>query len=219
MPGVQEAVGRRRSLGAGARELFGGAGGAEPATPGSYGEPPRGYRLPDATRVGPVRLQVSDLSRSLAYYEEVLGLASRGREGGTARLGTTERDLVELHERRVAGAPSRGRGRLGLYHFAILLPDRASLGRFVRHVDQTGERMGAGDHLVSEAFYLHDPDGLGIEVYADRPRDQWRRVGRELMLATDPVDVAAVLAAAGDTRWSGMPNGTGKGSGFAPQTR
>jgi catechol 2,3-dioxygenase len=69
-------------------------------------------------------------------------------------------------------------------------------------------RAGAGDHLVSEAFYLNDPDGLGIEVYADRPRSAWRRVGRELMMATDPVDVEGLLREAGDSTWSGMPAGT-----------
>jgi catechol 2,3-dioxygenase len=69
-------------------------------------------------------------------------------------------------------------------------------------------RVGAGDHHVSEAFYLTDPDGLGIEVYADRPRATWRRVGRELMMATDPVDVAELVRAAGDTPWTGMPAGT-----------
>jgi catechol 2,3-dioxygenase len=194
-------------MGAGVRDLFQGDG--EPAVPGSYGEPPGGYRLPGATRLGPVRLQVADLVRSLAYYEGVLGLAVLSRGPASAVLGThgDARPLVILDEHPAARG-MRPRARLGLYHFAILLPDRASLGRFVRHVATTSERMGAGDHLVSEAFYLQDPDGLGIEVYADRPRSTWRRRGRELMLATDPVDVEGVLAAAGDTTWTGMPAGT-----------
>ena len=195
-------------MGASARDLFGGRG-AEPATPGSYGQPPEGHRLPETTRLGPVHLQVTELARSLPYYEGVLGFAVLERGAGQATLGAhgDARPLVVLHEHPAARAATR-RARLGLYHFAILLPDRASLGRFVRHVGETGERVGAGDHLVSEAFYLHDPDGLGIEVYADRPRDVWRRVGRELMLATDPVDVEGVLAAAGDSTWTGMPVGT-----------
>ncbi|HYD52131.1 MAG TPA: cation transporter, partial [Gemmatimonadaceae bacterium] len=91
---------------------------------------------------------------------------------------------------------------------AILLPDRSSLGRFLRHLGEIGAAVGAGDHLVSEAFYLRDPDGLGIEVYADRPRSTWRRIGRELMISTDPVDVADLLASAGNTAWAGMPAGT-----------
>ncbi|HEX5818117.1 MAG TPA: VOC family protein [Gemmatimonadales bacterium] len=194
-------------MGAGSRDIFDGTG--EPATPGSYGEPPRGYRLPEATRLGPVRLQVADLARSLAYYHDILGLDVQAEDAARAVLGAhgDTRSLVELHANPAARA-MRPRARLGLYHFALLLPDRASLGRFVGHAAARDVRLGAGDHLVSEAFYLTDPDGLGIEVYADRPRDRWRRLGRELMLATDPVDVDGVLAAAGDTTWTGMPAGS-----------
>jgi catechol 2,3-dioxygenase len=108
---------------------------------------------------------------------------------------------------RAAAAPART-PRLGLYHFALLLPDRAALGRFVRHLAERGVRAGAGDHLVSEAFYLSDPDGLGIEVYADRPQERWQWVGGEVRMATDPLDVDAVLRAAGGERWSGLPAGT-----------
>jgi catechol 2,3-dioxygenase len=196
-------------MGATTQDIFGQAPTAAPATPGSYGEAPRGVRLPDATRLGPVRLQVSDLSRSLAYYEELLGLRPVERADDRALLAAHGDDtpLVELRERRGA-RPMSPRARLGLYHFAILLPDRAALGRFVRHVANAGVRVGAGDHLVSEAFYLQDPDNLGIEVYADRPRETWRRVGRELMMATDPVDVPDLLRAAGDVPWTGMPAGT-----------
>jgi catechol 2,3-dioxygenase len=196
-------------MGATTQDIFGNAAGARPATPGSYGEAPRGFRLPDATRLGPVRLQVADLARSLPFYEGVLGLRVLARDGDVATLAAQgeDRALVELRAR--AGArPAASRGRLGLYHFAILLPDRPSLGRFVRHVAETGVRAGAGDHLVSEAFYLTDPDGLGIEVYADRPRETWTRVGRELMMATDPVDVEGLVRAAGDVPWTGMPAGT-----------
>lgn len=191
------------------RDIVGTATGGQPATPGSYGEAPTGYRLPQATRLGGVQLQIADLARSLAFYEGVLGLRIVERDAVRAVLGAhgDDRPLVELRER--PGATSvPHRGRLGLYHFAILLPDRQSLGRFVRHLGEIGARAGAGDHLVSEAFYLQDPDNLGIEVYADRPRSTWRRVGRELMMATDPVDVAALVGAAGDTPWTGMPAGT-----------
>jgi len=182
--------------------------GIELAEPGSYGLAPAGYRLPEATRLGEVRLQVSDLDRSIAYYERVIGLRLAERRAGGATLTAADggRVLVELAER--PGARARRRNQLGLYHFAILLPDRAALGRFVRHLAATGERAGAGDHLVSEAFYLNDPDGLGIEVYADRPRAEWRRRGRELEMATDPVDIAAVIEAGGDEPWTGMPAGT-----------
>jgi catechol 2,3-dioxygenase len=99
-------------------------------------------------------------------------------------------------------------GRLGLYHFAILLPDRAALGAFVAHLAAIGVRAGMSDHLVSEAIYLTDPDGLGIEVYADRPRDQWHHEGRQLVMATETLDVVNVIAAAAGRAWTGMPAGT-----------
>jgi catechol 2,3-dioxygenase len=183
--------------------------GIEPALAGSYGQAPNGYRLPDATRLGPVRLQVADLERSLAFYEGTLGFRVVGRDASHALLGVQGSDapLVELRARPGAN-PALRRGRLGLYHFAILLPDRASLGRFVRHLWEIDARAGAADHLVSEAFYLQDPDNLGIEVYADRPRNAWRRNGRELMMASDAIDAAGLAAAAGDGPWTGMPAGT-----------
>lgn len=195
-------------MGVTTHDIFGDANTAQPATPGSYGQAPRGYRLPAGTHLGAVRLQVADLTRSLSFHQHTLGLRLVAQEAGWATLAAhaDDRILVELREK--PGVRPAGRGLLGLYHFAILLPDRASLGRFVRHLADIGARAGAGDHLVSEAFYLTDPDGLGIEVYADRPRETWNRLGRELMLATDPVDVAGLVASAGDTAWSGMPAGT-----------
>ena len=164
-------------------------------------------RLPDATRLGPAVLQVTDLDRSVAFYERVLGFRVLARDGTQVSLGvpqTTEPLLV------LRGGATRAaaRGRLGLFHFAILLPDRAALGRFVRHLAGLGVRAGAGDHVVSEAFYLDDPDGLGIEVYADRPRATWSRIDGELVMGTDPVDVQGLVAAAGPTPWEGMPSGT-----------
>ena len=196
-------------MGVSTHDIFGDAGGAQPATTGSYGEPPSGYRLPEGTRLGHVRLQIADLARSIAYYEETLGLRVLRREGPSALLGAQgdDRPLVELHER--AGVrPVPHRTRTGLFHFAILLPDRPSLGRFVRHLGEIDERVGAADHLVSESLYLQDPDNLGIEVYADRPRSAWRRIGRELMMATDPLDVAGLVRDAGPEPWTGMPAGT-----------
>ena len=173
-----------------------------------YGIAPSGYRLPDATRLGRVRLQVAELARSLAYYERVLGLRVVSRATSSASLGTADGTvIVELDE--LPGAtPVPHNGRLGLYHFAILLPGRAALGAFVAHLGAIGMRAGMSDHLVSEAVYLTDPDGLGIEVYADRPRSEWRHDGRQLVMATEPLDVRAVVAAAGGEQWSGMPDGT-----------
>lgn len=179
------------------------------ALPGTYAEAPPGFRLPDGTRLGPVVLQVADLDRSVRFYESVLGfgLLSRSGSGAVLAARSSTRPLLELRERKGA-RPVTGRGRLGLFHFAILLPDRPSLGRFVRHLGEIGVRAGAGDHVVSEAFYLNDPDGLGIEVYADRPREVWQRVGRELVMGTGSVDVPGLVAAAGPEPWTGLPSGT-----------
>ena len=196
-------------MGAGRDDLYGSGSAAEPATPGSYGRSPIGPPLPVGTRVGPVRLQVASLERSLTYYTGVLGLALLERTDGQAVLGLRDETRALLHLVERAGATrADARPHTGLFHFALLVPSRTALGAFVRHLTASGVRAGAGDHLVSEAFYLTDPDGLGIEVYADRPRDTWRRSGRELMMATDPVDVHGLLQAAGDTPWHGMPAGT-----------
>jgi len=169
---------------------------------------PTGYRLPDEARVGLVRLQVSDLSASLTYYTGVLGLRVVERESAVAVLGAEGGcGLIELHERRGARHVPR-RGLLGFYHFAILLPDRAALGRFATHLREVGVYAASADHLVSEALYLADPDGLGIEVYADRPREQWPTNGREIAMATEPLDLRALVGAAGGEPWTGMPAGT-----------
>ena len=185
------------------------------AKPLDYGIAPPGHRMPSGMRLGSVRLQVADLDRSLEWYQRVLGVVpldgsetpvAASPAARMARLGVpgATSGLMELHERPGA-SPVPRRGRLGLYHYAILLPDRGDLGRFIGHLAEIGERAGMSDHLVSEAVYLSDPDGLGIEVYADRPRDQWRHDGRQLTMATLPLDVDNVLAAAGDAPWRGMP--------------
>lgn len=174
-----------------------------------YGIPPPGFRLPDATRLGGVHLQVSNLERSIGYYERVLGLRILAREAGTASLAAhgEDRALVWLHGRPGA-RPVPPRGVFGLYHFAILVPDRAALGRFLAHLAEIDEYAGSADHFVSEAIYLTDPDGLGIEVYADRPRAQWRHHDRQLYMTTERLDARGVIAAAGSARWDGMPSGT-----------
>ncbi len=161
--------------------------------------------------VGPVHLQVADLSRSLEYYEHLLGLQLKSTDAGSATLGAADgRDLVVLHEDRSV-RPAPRRGAFGLYHFAILLPDRAALGRFAAHLSRLGVAAGMADHLVSEALYLTDPDGLGIEVYADRPRSTWKFRGLELHMTSDPLDIASVIAAGGHVPWDGMPAGTTMG--------
>jgi catechol 2,3-dioxygenase len=174
-----------------------------------FGIAPAGYRLPREARVGAVRLQVADLERSLRYYRDILGFEVANRSEETAALRAREggEPLVELRAR-AGTADSPSRGRFGLYHFAVLLPSRGDLGRFLRHLLERGERFGASDHHVSEALYLTDPDGLGIEVYADRPRAKWERRGRELRMETLPLDVPSLLEEAGEGGWSGLPAGT-----------
>lgn len=173
-----------------------------------YGIAPPLHRLPGALSLGRVRLQVSDLTRSLDFYSQVLGLRLLEETPSEALLGAADGNpLVELHA--VPGTrPVAPRGRLGLFHFAILLPNREALGRFIMHLSAIGARAGASDHLVSEALYLSDPDGLGIEVYSDRPRSAWRHEGRQLQMATEPLDLRALVQAAGTEPWSGMPAGT-----------
>jgi len=182
---------------------------AEVAEPGSYGIAPPGHRLPMGTHVGSVRLQVAELGRSLAWYERVMGFRVLAQSATVATLGAegATLPLVELNQH--AGAlPAQRRGRLGLFHYAILLPDRPALGRLLAHLAGTGTATGAADHLVSESLYLHDPDGLGIEVYADRPRQDWRRHGRELAMTTLPLDAEGVVQAGGGQPWTAMPAGT-----------
>jgi len=174
-----------------------------------YGIAPSRYRLPGSAHIGRVRLQIADLDRSIAYYETVIGMRVIDRADGVARLGPQNDDtvLIELHEKRGVKAVSR-RGHIGLYHYAILLPDRAALGRFVAHLARIGAYAGMSDHFVSEAVYLTDPDGLGIEVYADRPRTAWTHEDRQLTMTTIPLDVDNLVASANGEPWTGMPPGT-----------
>ena len=177
-----------------------------------YGIPAPGYRLPSTTRLGKVRLQVSDLARSVAYYRDLLGLQVAQQDAASARLAVDDADepLIELRYERGGRPVARGT-TLGLYHFAIVVPSRAALGRFVRHLTSTDVQFAAADHLVSEAIYLWDPDGLGIEVYTDRSRAAWQTNGRELVMTTERLDLHSVMNAAGSDPWTGMPAGTTMG--------
>jgi catechol 2,3-dioxygenase len=170
---------------------------------------PSTIHLPDTTHLGKVSLQVSQLERSLIYYQQVIGLKLLNTTANTALLGSFGKAtvLLELIENKAA-SPVPRRGRLGLYHFAILLPERADLGRFLKHLAEIGAYAGMSDHLFSEALYLTDPDGLGIEVYADRPRSSWRFENGEIVGATNPLDANDLVQAAGNSQWQGIPEGT-----------
>ena len=173
---------------------------------GQHGIRPREYRLPESTRLGAVRLQVADIERSLLFYSKVLGMCVLDGSADSVSLGAHGDDREIVHLRQLKSArPVPQRGLLGLYHFAILLPDRASLGRFVAHLAEIGVHAGMSDHAVSEAVYLTDPDGLGIEVYADRPRDAWRYDEQQLYMTTNHLDVEDLVRSARGERWTGMP--------------
>lgn len=157
--------------------------------------------------LGPVELTVSALDRSVAFYQQVLGLTLLSRDGTEATLGLPERPLVALQERPGA-LPVQPRSP-GLYHLALLLPTRADLSRWVQHAARLGLRLGQADHLVSEAFYLSDPDGHGIEVYRDRPSSEWRWQGGEVEMAGDPIDLDSLLTEPGaDVPFTSLPVGT-----------
>ncbi len=145
------------------------------------------------TDLGSVRLTVSDIARSRAFYERAIGLRSFDLPDGGLSLGVDPaHPLVEL----VGGsdAPALNRRATGLYHLALLLPTRRDLGfALARIADSRWPLDGASDHLVSEALYLSDPDGIGIEIYRDRPRDQWRRDGDQLRMATEPLDLEGII--------------------------
>ncbi len=160
-----------------------------------------------ATRMGPVELTVSDLERSLEYWQRDIGLRLLAREDGTAALGGAE-PLVRLVEE-VGARPADGFA--GLYHVALLVPDRASLARWLAHAARDRVALtGLSDHYVSEAIYLRDPDHHGIEIYADRPRELWEGQVFERM-TTEPLDVDGLLGELADPaeeQFDGLPAGT-----------
>jgi catechol 2,3-dioxygenase len=153
--------------------------------------------IPAATRVGTVHLSVADLDRSIGYYEHAIGLRVHRRDGDRAALGTGAEDLLLLREE--PGARPVGHAS-GLYHFALLVPERADLARWLGHVAREQVPLvGMSDHFVSEAIYLSDPDEHGIEVYWDRPREHWEGQVAERM-TTLPLDVSDLLGVLDDPR-------------------
>jgi catechol 2,3-dioxygenase len=145
--------------------------------------------LPDSLRLGPVHLTVTDVDRSVGFYQDAIGLSLHHREDSRAAMGAGEEDLVVLHGSPFAREPGR---TAGLYHFALLHPSREELGRALMRLTAAGARVeGASDHGISEAIYLPDPDGNGIELAADRPRHEWTA---RWDVNPEPLDLRSLIA-------------------------
>jgi catechol 2,3-dioxygenase len=160
------------------------------------------------THIGLVALTVADLNSSLRYYQNGLGLKLQRREGKTVFLGAGDTELLMLREERNGRSVPK---TTGLYHFALLVPTRLDLARIFWHLIQTRTPLsGFSDHSVSEALYLTDPDGHGIEIYRDRPRDEWQYPNGKLKITVDPLDAEGLLGEVADDEpiFLGMPAGT-----------
>ncbi|MGN7380546.1 VOC family protein [Paenibacillus sp. SAFN-117] len=167
------------------------------------------YTIHPDIRLGEVKLKVSNLKRSLEFYEQVVGLKILKQTSVTAEMTVDGvHSLLSLEEiPNALVVPPRSAS--GLYHFAILVPTRKDLGVSLRRLIQSGISIGQADHLVSEALYISDPDHNGIEIYADRPRDVWQRdADGNYRMATDPIDWEGLLKEAESEVWSGLPKGT-----------
>jgi catechol 2,3-dioxygenase len=170
---------------------------------------PGDERIDPALSLGPVHLSVADLDRSERYYREVLGLDFGRGAPGLATVAAQGKELIHLRE--IKGAAPAPDSSPGLYHFALLVPTRADLANFARHILAGRHRIqGTADHLVSESFYLSDPDRHGIEVYADRPRSAWQWDRNTVRMAVDPLDLKSLLLEPekAPIRETGLPAGT-----------
>ena len=166
------------------------------------------FRLPADASIGRVGLRVRDLEVSLGFYRDVLGLEDRGLGIGAVGLGAPGGETV-LHLAADPATAPRPANVRGLFHVALLLPDRAALGAaLARLLDAEYALQGFADHDVSEAIYLADPDGNGLEVYADRPRDTWQRAGGSIYMTTRELDVRGLLAERDASGRATMPAAT-----------
>ncbi len=154
--------------------------------------PSSGVGLPDATHIASVALEVGDLRRSVGFYTDVIGLTRIDARADSASLGVGGRTLLTLDE--TPGATAAVVSATGLYHLAILVESRVDLGRSLARLVERGYPLGgASDHLVSEALYLSDPDGNGIEIYRDRPRPDWPTIDGRPRIDILPLDLRALL--------------------------
>jgi catechol 2,3-dioxygenase len=148
--------------------------------------------LPAATTIGTATLRVAEADRSLRWYVDMMGLQLLDRSTDRLVLGAGGKPVLNLEVR--PGAPARDENTTGLYHVAILVPDRPSLAGVLTRIAKAGVRLGASDHLVSEALYIWDHDNNGLEIYRDRPRSEWSWDGKAVRMATDPLDLRNLAA-------------------------
>jgi catechol 2,3-dioxygenase len=161
--------------------------------------------LPDSTHIAFIHLQVASLPRSLAFYRDLLGFQDVTRSGPTALLSANGQRPYTIALTENPKATHKPPRTTGLYHVAIRLPDRSSLARILRRlVDYSWPLQGAADHDVSEALYLADPDGIGLELYTDRPRDLWRMENDQVAMTTNPLDMEDLLAQIQGGDWEGI---------------
>jgi catechol 2,3-dioxygenase len=166
------------------------------------------FHQPPVTFVSQVNIKVQSLERSLAFYQEVIGFKVYEKTDKSAKLTADGKTVLLSLEQPSDVVPKRGR-TTGLYHFALLLPDRVDLAKILKHFLQTGYPLqGASDHLVSEALYLADPDGNGIEIYTDRPASKWEWNDQHVVMATEALDAENLLAEGMEQNWNGLPAGT-----------
>lgn len=160
------------------------------------------------TYVGEVGLKVVDIKKMKKFYQEIIGFDVISEDQNHVELGAGGKVLVKL-ELMEGITPKQGR-YAGLYHFAILLPTREDLGKILVHLHQQGIQLGSSDHLVSEALYLSDPEGNGIEIYRDREPEQWNWSNDEVSMTVDPIDAQGLVEAAQKSSepWKGMPAAT-----------
>ncbi|EAF4558994.1 VOC family protein [Listeria monocytogenes serotype 1/2a] len=166
--------------------------------------------ISEELRLGEVVLNVGHLKEMAGFYQEVIGLKLLEENERMVRLGVSGSDEALLVLKKIDNAVVPEVPRIGLFHTAFLLPTRESLADVLLHLAKSGYPIdGAGDHAYSEALYLHDIEGNGIEIYADRPKAEWMRDGDgNLPMVTEQVDVDSLLQIATDEPFTGMPNGT-----------
>ncbi|MDB5052861.1 MAG: hypothetical protein JWM44_911 [Bacilli bacterium] len=161
------------------------------------------------TEIGQIHLKVSQLERSIQFYREVVGFELLQKVGNTAELTVDGKNRLLVLEEIPNAVIVPRRNTTGLYHFAILVPTREDLSLSLRNLLHHQIHVGQGDHLVSEALYITDPDNNGIEIYADRPRSTWKWDGqKQVIMATDPIEWQSLLDEAGEQTWNKLSSET-----------